>query len=114
MIERIRIDSPANPGANGTATLYDDVNVSSTEGTNKARVKLTLFADQVVTVKVEWSDAAAGTLRQVSSTATTANTLYDQTIRLKPGRNKITIITTTAPTVWQVAAETVSSPVTDA
>jgi hypothetical protein len=118
-MQRIKRNSPSNPGANGTAEIYDEVYLSSTEATQKGRVRFTLFADQAVAIKVEWSDTNTGALRQAGNTAaTTASVLYDagdgKGIRLRPGRNRITAITTTAPTVWQIAIETVDDAVSDA
>ena len=39
--------------------------------------------------------------------------VYDKTIRLRPGRNKITVVTTTAPIDWACAIETVDGEVKD-
>lgn len=112
--ERIRSSNPGNPGANSSVVLYDDTPGTSANSVNKSRVEIVLFADQIVTIKHEWSDTPSGTLRQISSTATSANTLYEARPRLRAGNNKITAITTTAPTVFQCAVCTNSSPVSDA
>ena len=112
--ERLRINKPANPGANATVTLYDDTTIGSDDVTHRSRVEIELYSDVVVTIVHQWSDTPTGTLRQVSSTATTANTLYDARPRLRVGFNKITAVTTTAATVWQIAVGTNSNPVADA
>jgi hypothetical protein len=47
-------------------------------------------------------------------TATTGTeSVFDKNIRLRPGRNKLTVVTTTAPTDWSCAVETVNGEVKD-
>lgn len=104
---------PANPGAAGTATLFDQgVLKRDSSGTmavqKRMRISLALFANEVVTVFHKWGARGSSNLRAANGAggeATTANVLFTKDILLLPGRNQITIVTTTAPTTWELDAE---------
>jgi hypothetical protein len=67
MIQRIRFNNIANPGANGVAVIFDDSAVDSTEATNRGRVTFTLFSDQGVTINTYWAESPTASLRLVES-----------------------------------------------
>jgi len=103
------ITTVANPGASGTVYLYDESqggNGADTTARDVRRVGVNIYADQVVTVFHELllpGSAAPGTWRAVNGAgdATTINTLLDKDYVMKAGKNRIRIVSTTAPTVWE-------------
>lgn len=117
---RTPLTPPPNPGAAATATLLDTGRVelgnptsspSRGKNTEAQRVRLVIFADQVVTFHHRWRppEEIDGTLRQLNGAggeATTVSTAFIRDVVLQPGRNVLQVVTTTAPTVWEVAIET--------
>ncbi len=109
---RSGLQPPANPGNNGTVTIYDEIVGTATAkqpgSTENRRVTVTLYVDQAVTVKHNWSAHGLTTQRVANGSGSgdtiTATTLTTKTYTLLPGRNQITITCgATAPTVWEVA-----------
>jgi hypothetical protein len=105
---------PANPGAAATATLFDHgVLPKASSGTmavqKRARISLVLFANEVVTVFHKWGARGSSNLRTINGAGTgeasTANVLFVKDFLLLPGRNQITLVTTTGPTTWELDAE---------
>lgn len=102
--------APANPGASGTATVYDSgvgqansVDKSAREMQRCTVAFFTNVADAVL--RVQWQ-APGGTLRLVQADTTiSASTFFQRDIRLQPGRTVISIVTVTAPTTWEIASE---------
>src|ERR1035437_5202376 len=80
MIQPLRNNNVASPGANAVATLYDDSGSKSDEATYKARVEIELLADQVVTINTDWADLPSSPLRLLSSAAQTASARCTQRI----------------------------------
>lgn len=108
----------ANPGASATVIIYDDGAKPAgtpqypTRNTDQEmRVNGVVNADVIVNIQQMWA-IPGGTLRQVSITPTVANTPKPFDLPLYPGRNVVQIVTTTAPTVWEVAAQTADKPTT--
>lgn len=108
---------PANPGASSVGLIFD-TSLATTENasdiaTGRARreykrCRVVVFVDQADAVfRVRWAENATGTLRTFSSTTIAINTAKDFDVLLQPGRTVIDIVTVTAPTVWQVAADLV-------
>lgn len=80
MIQRVRLNSIANPGASGVAILYSDAGATSDESVNRARVEIDLLADQVVTINTYWASSSSSPLRLVASDAQTASSHSTQPI----------------------------------
>ena len=100
------ITTVANPGLNGTVYLYDESqagNGADVSARDIRRVGVNIYADQVVTVFHEVELPGGTTFRPVNGAgdATTANTLLDKDYVMKAGKNRIRIVSTTAPTVWE-------------
>ncbi len=123
MAVRYRHQAPPNPGASGTAVLYDsfggtagfagNAQYPSTAVHPSTRFRGAIFADQVVNIKQMWAAPGDATLRQIgASVATDGTTVKTFDFPLWPGRNVFQVVTTTAPTVWQVSTETVDGPTT--
>jgi hypothetical protein len=99
---------PANPGLNATVTLWDTGAMEREPKGDSQRIelgRLTMFADQIVTINHSWYAPGSTQKRQASTTATVANTFKDVILPMYPGRNLIELVTTTAPTVWEVGFE---------
>jgi hypothetical protein len=105
--------APANPGATATATILDTgpKEAGAGDSRNTQRFRCVIYADQVVTFRHRWAAPGSSNLRVVngagSGEATTASVAKDFDKPLLPGRNVFDIVTTTGPTVWEVAAEVI-------
>jgi len=99
--------APADPGASGTAVIFDSAANPRADGhRSKDRVRVVCYLDVAdAELKVEWAESSTGTLRSFSTETITANTVFERDILLLPGRTKVYIATTTDPGNWQVAAE---------
>lgn len=108
---RLRLAPPADPGASGTALIYDSNNTTiNNRNNNRHKMRsITTFYTNVAdaTFIVEWSDSSTGTLRNFSSTPIPAATVFERSVLLLPGRTRIYISTVTDPTTWQIATELV-------
>jgi hypothetical protein len=107
-VMRRPIQTPANPGLNGTVTWLDTGHVEAPApgaAEQGQRFRAVLFTDQIVTVNHSWYGAGSTTKRLIVANATVASTIKLIDIPLYPGRNLIEIVTTTAPTVFEIAGE---------
>lgn len=105
-----------NPGASATATIYDSgaPPVGSRQvpgGAEVVRVRVAVFMDQAATFFCKWAAPGSSNLRTFngggSGEAISVNTFFERDVLMMPGRNQITIVTVTGPTVWEVGAELV-------
>lgn len=117
-----RVAPPANPGLNGTATLLDTTTLpnGATTLTNRGtlaklgvrRALVTILADQVVTFKASTIATGSTTWRVYngsgSGEATTANVFFERDVLLMGDDALLTIVCTTAPTVWEVTISLVT------
>lgn len=111
---RIPIVTPADPGASATAVVYDSGSIAQNtagalKATNSNRVRVAFYtnvADAVLLV--QWAAPGSANLRTVSSETVDANTYWQRDVLLQPGRTKISIVTTTDPTTWEVGAELIN------
>jgi len=104
---------PANPGANGTAVVYDSTANNAQGGVvagNKIdrRAAIAAYLDQNATLKVSFKASGSVNWRPYNGTAgagdtITANTPFTQEYLLYGDDIKIEIDTVTAPTVWEVS-----------
>ena len=107
MIQRFRRNNIANPGASATDVIVYDESAAGVADINTARVVVAGRFDQIVTLKAYWcATGLDADLVERSSVALAVNTVVEADVRLLPGRNKVTMTTTTACTVWQCAVET--------
>ena len=100
------ITTVANPGLNGTVYLYDESqagNGADTTARDVRRVGVNIYADQVVTVFHELLLPGGTTFHVLngSGDASSINTMMDKDYVMKAGKNRIRIVSTTAPTVWE-------------
>lgn len=101
------IAPPANPGASLSATIYDEV-----KNVGRTGIVGGLYFDQPVTLTVQMSDAAGGTLRTVKSETLAANEGHSLEVAFMGYRTKVTITTgATPPTVWMVGCRVTSRAV---
>lgn len=110
---------PANPGASGTATVYDsDPNGLPADGTGKVtgdceRVSVAVFTNVGdATLFCKWQAPGSSSLRTFNGgglgEVIPANTFFQRDVLMMPGRNQITIVTVTGPTTWEVGAERIA------
>lgn len=103
---------PANPGAANSALIYDTGAVTATdqETNGRKRVRTACYVDQAATFLVQWAAPGSSNLRTVASVAINANDYFQRDVLLQPGRTRITIVTVTGPSVWEVGVEVLSDP----
>ena len=107
------LPSPANPGASSAVTVFDTGDVTSEAIRNgkafRARKRCRVIVNTNVAdlkLRVEWAAPDGGTLRLFQADVTIpASTVTQRNIRIQPGRTKISLVTTTNPTTWEVAAD---------
>lgn len=109
------INYAANPGANGVAVLYDDLQPQTASlrhewSTANHFVEVAIFVDQPVTIRHEWAAPNSTNLRAVNddgaAVAVPPGAYFDKRFRLRAGRNRITILTGTACQTWEVGVQT--------
>lgn len=114
MATRHPIVCPADPGGSATAVVYDSGSIpqnvgSAMRATNANRVRTAVYTNVADAVfLVQWAAPGSSNLRTVSSETIPANTYFQRDALLQPGRTKISIVTTTDPTTWEVGAELVN------
>jgi len=103
---------PANPGGSSAATVYDTGTVSLSDlrranGGKRKRCRVIVFTDVAdMKLRVEWAAPGSLTLRLFQAdVAISASTTFQRNIRLQPGRTKISLVTTTNPTTFEVGAD---------
>ncbi len=109
---RTFIPAPADPGATGSAVIYDSGAVNASGSSNKSastqskRVRVVFYTNVADAVfKVDWAAPGSSNLRSFSSETVGAAAVFERDVLLLPGRTKIYISTTTDPTTWELAAE---------
>lgn len=103
-----------NPGASGTAVLYDDCNptagkVSPDWSTAAHYVEVAMYVDQPVTISHKWAAPGSTTLRSLnddsSLVAVAPGIYFEKRFRLRAGRNVISVSTGTACQTWEVGVQ---------
>jgi hypothetical protein len=100
----------ANPGAGATVQVYDSGAVEPVGRggpRTEQRVRLCLFADQIITINQYWYPPGGATKRLVSTAASVANTFKGVDLPLWPGRNTIELVTTTGPATFEANHEVI-------
>jgi hypothetical protein len=101
------LPEPANPGANQTIPLWDSSTRTNKSPTRTERkIMVTVFANQIVTVLFSVK-SENGSFRAANGAgdATTASTLFQKEYLLTGYDQKVELVTTTAPTVWEVSGK---------
>jgi hypothetical protein len=104
------------PGGSTTVTLYDtgaiQGNVNGGTARDMRRVRLVVFTDAAATYLIKWSAPGSANLRTMNGPATppagetiAANNPFERDVLLLPGRTQITVLTGSAPTVFEVGIE---------
>jgi hypothetical protein len=104
--------APTNPGASSSVTLFDNGAIVSANvikhSSKVARVRVAIYTNvSDLHLVTEWAPVDGTTLREVSNVTVSATTFTQRDILLQPGRTKISIVTTTNPTTWDVGYELV-------
>lgn len=99
-----------NPGASGTAVLYDDLKLGATNATPDwstaaHAVVVAVFIDKGASIYHQWAAPGSTTLRAIKTDTIDAGVLFEGRYRLRAGRNRIHISTGTACTTWEVGVE---------
>ena len=104
-MERKKVhDSLTNPGASSTCTVLDLL-VADEPKAGYAACSFWFKADQATTVNYYVSEDDTETLVLRQTLSVDADEFFEDIVNLLPGRNKIDIATTTAPTAFRGAAE---------
>lgn len=90
----------------GAVTTADIL--SGKASSKKQRVRTAVYtnvADAVYTV--EWAAPNSSNLRPVATATIPAATFFQRDALLQPGRTKITIVTVTGPTIFEVGCDVI-------
>ncbi len=102
------------PGGSATVVLYDtgavQGNVNGGTARDMRRVRLVIFMDQAATFLIKWAAPGSANLRTLNGPANagepiSASVGFERDVLLLPGRMQLSVVTGTAPTVFEVGME---------
>lgn len=102
------------PGGAATVVLYDTgaIQPNSLPTKDMRRVRIVIFTDAAATFLIKWASPGGAALRTMNGIATppagetiAANNPFERDVLLLPGRTQISVLTGSAPTVFEVAID---------